>query len=190
LKAWLEGFADRPHAVFALFICGAIEASCFPLSPDVLLIAIGVANPRKSIIYSLLVVAGSSMGAVLGYYIGQAFYGTVGSYIVDFFGAGNQFQLLLQEYSLNAWVVLLLAGFTPIPFMVFTMAAGFNGSVDLATLFFGALCGRLIRFVPIGILLYTVGPKVKYYFDHYLGRTVLAISLGLVLFFIISKRVL
>ncbi|MBM2841110.1 MAG: phoA [Bacteroidetes bacterium] len=189
INGWLEGFADSRYSAFALFICGAMEASVFPLSPDILLIALGIARPRKSITYSMLVVAGSSAGALLGYYIGQAFYDTVGSGIVDFLRVGDQFQSILREYRLNAWLVLFLAGFVPIPFMVFTIAAGFNGSVDPATLFFGALCGRLIRFLPIGVLLSMLGPKVKYYLDRYLGRTMLAVSVGLILFFIISWTV-
>ncbi len=186
-KAWLERFAEKPYATFALFVCGFVEASLFPLSPDVLLIALGVSNPRKSIFYSLIVVAGSSIGALAGYYVGYALYDAVGYRIIEFFGAGSQFQVLLQEYRVNAWLALLLAGFTMIPFMIFTMAAGFNATIDPMTLFFAALCGRLIRFVPIGILLYTFGPRVKYYFDHYLGRAVLVIGAVMLLFFVMSK---
>jgi len=187
LKSWLEGFAEKPYAAIALFGCGFVEASVFPLAPDVLLIALGVTKPRKSIFYSLVAVAGSSVGALVGYYVGNLLFDLVGSRLLEFFGAGQQFRLLLQEYSVNAWLVLFLAGFTAIPFMVFTMAAGFNGTIDPATLFFAALCGRLIRFVPIGILLYVIGPKVKYFFDRYLGRTVVAIGLLFILFIVVAR---
>jgi membrane protein YqaA with SNARE-associated domain len=187
LKSWLEGFAEKRYAAFALFLCGFIEASLFPLSPDVLLIALGVSNPRKSLWYSLIVVAGSSVGALMGYYVGYALYDAVGNRIVEFLGVGNQFHLLLDEYRVNAWLALLLAGFTMIPFMVFSMAAGFNATVDPATVFLAALCGRVIRFVPLGILLHVFGSRAKHYFDHFLGRTVLALGLVVILLFIAAR---
>ena len=188
LKSWVEGFAGRPHAVFALFACGFVEASVIPLPVDVLLIALGVAKPRTAIFYSVLAAGGSLAGSLLGYLIGSVLYDAVGSRIIEFFGAGDQFGSLLYQYRSNAWLVLLLAGFTPIPFMVFAMAAGFNSTVDPATLFLGALCGRVLRFVPIGILLFIFGPTVKEQFDHYLGRTLLVLGLVLLLSLIVSRN--
>ena len=187
LKAWLERFAEKPYATLALFAFGFIEASLFPLSPDVLLIALGVSNPRKSLFYSLVVVAGSSLGALVGYYVGYLFYGAVGDRIIGFVGVQQQFQYLLQQYKVNAWLTLLVAGFTMIPFMVFSMAAGFNATLDPGVLFLGALCGRLIRFVPIGVLLMVFGPRVKYYFDQYLGRTMLVIGALIIVMLILGK---
>lgn len=189
LTAWLEGFAAKPHAVVALLSCAFIEASVFPTPPDVLLVALGVTRPRRSILYSLLVVVGSSVGALLGYYLGNAVFDAVGNRLIAFFGAGAQFEGLLSEYRTNAFLVLLLAGFTSIPFMVFTMAAGFHSTVDLPTLIVGASCGRLIRFLPIGVALFYVGPRVKYYLDHYLHRTIVIMSLAVILIFIIIRSV-
>lgn len=187
LKAWLERFAEKPYAAVVLFACGFVEASLFPLSPDVLLIALGVTNPRKSVVYSLVVVAGSSLGAILGYYVGLVFYDAAGRHIIEFFGFQSQFQYLLRQYQLNAWLTLLVAGFTMIPFMIFSLAAGFNATLNPGILFAGALLGRLIRFVPIGVLLLMFGPRVKYYFDHYLGRTVLVIGAIMVGLLILGK---
>lgn len=187
LKSWLEQFAEKPYAAVVLFLCGFIEASLIPLSPDVLLIALAVSKPRRSLWYSLIVVAGSSLGALLGYYVGYALYDAVGNRMIEFLGVGNQVQLLLQEYRVNAWLTLMLAGYTMIPFMVFTIAAGLNATVDPATLFLAAACGRVIRFVPLGILLQVYGSKVKHYLDHFLGRTVFALGLVIVLFFIVAR---
>ena len=189
LTVWLEGFAAKPHAVVALLSCAFIEASIFPTPPDVLLVALGVTRPRRSILYSLLVVAGSSVGALLGYYLGNAVFDVVGIRLIAFFGADAQFEALLSEYRTNAFLVLLLAGFTSIPFMVFTMAAGFHSTVDLPTLIVGVFCGRLIRFLPIGVALFYVGPRVKYYLDHYLHRTIVIMSLAVILIFIIIRSV-
>lgn len=186
-KRWLERFAEKPYAAAALFACGFLEASLFPLSPDVLLIALGVSNPKKSLFYSFVVVAGSSVGALVGYYVGLMLYDAAGRYIVEFLGLRTQFQYLLRQYQLNAWLTLLIAGFTMIPFMVFSLAAGFNATLSPGVLFIGALFGRLIRFVPIGLLLLMFGPRVKFYFDHYLGRTVLTIGAIIVGLFFLGK---
>ncbi|MEK9136159.1 MAG: hypothetical protein AAB393_03475 [Bacteroidota bacterium] len=188
IKSWLEGLADRPHALAALFACGFIEASVFPLPPDVPLISLGVVNPRKSLLYALVVVAGSAMGSLLGYYIGYALYGGIGQQMLEYVGATEQVRSLLDEYRVNAWLTLLLAGFTPIPFMAFTIAAGSNAALDPVTLFLGALCGRLLRFIPVGILLHLFGPKVKDYFERYLERTILIIGFLIILFIVIMNR--
>ena len=190
LKSWLESFANKPHALVALFSFGFIEASFFPLSPDVLLVALGVTKPRRAVYYSLLVVAGSTAGAFLGYYIGYALYESIGSGIVQFLGVESKFQSLLTEYRLNAWIALLFAGFTSIPFMVFTIAAGCNATVEPLTLLLAALCGRLIRFVPLGGLLYLFGPRVKSYFDRYFGRTILILGLVVIMMLIAAERFL
>ena len=189
LTVWLEGFAAKPHATVALLCCAFIEASIFPTPPDVLLIALGVTRPRRSILYSLLVVFGSSVGALLGYYLGNAVFDFVGNRLVALFGAGAQFESLLNDYHRNAFLVLFLSGFTSIPFMVFTMAAGFHATVDLPTFVVGVCCGRLIRFLPIGVALFYVGPKVKYYLDHYLHRTIVIMSLVIIAFFIVMRYI-
>ena len=188
LKAWLERFAQKPYAAGVLFMCGFLEASLVPLSPDVLLIALGVSNPRKSLFYSIIVVAGSALGALVGYYVGLLFYDVAGRHLVEVLGLQSQFQYLLGQYRLNALLTLLVAGFTMIPFMVFSLAAGFNATLTPGVLLFGALCGRIIRFVPIGILLLMFGPRVKYYFDHYLGRAVLVIGAVIVGLLFLGKH--
>lgn len=186
-KAWLEAFALRPHATLALFSCAFVEASFFPLPPDVLLIALGVMRPRKAIFFSLLAVAGSTIGALVGYAIGRTFFDFIGSQLVDSLGVTAEFRAVLSQYQGNAWLVLLLAGFTFIPFMLFTIAAGFNATVAPGTLLVAVLCGRLLRFVPIGVLLRTFGPAVKLYFDRYLERAVLVTGVVVIAFLLLTR---
>jgi membrane protein YqaA with SNARE-associated domain len=187
LTSWLEGFAEKPHAAVALVSCAFIEASIFPTPPDVLLVALGVTRPRRSILYALLVVCGSSAGALLGYTLGNSVFDVIGNRVITAVGASGQFDALLHDYRTNALPVLVLAGFTSIPFMVFTIAAGFHSTVDPATLFLGALCGRMIRFLPIGVALFYLGPRVKYYLDRYLYRTIIIMSLAVILFLIVLR---
>jgi len=185
--AWLEGLSGKPHATVALLSCAFLEASIFPVPPDVPLIALGISRPNRSILYSILVICGSCTGALLGYYLGNAVFDEWGSRLIAAAGVQVEFAGLLKEYQGNAWPVLLLAGFTPIPFMVFALAAGFHSSVAVPTLVLGALCGRTIRFLPIGIALHLVGPKVKTYLLKYLQRSILIVGLVLLIVVIIVR---
>ncbi len=181
LKAWVESFAAKPFATWALFGIAFVESSFFPIPPDVLLIALGVARPRRAFWYALVCTLGSVSGAFLGYYIGYAFYETIGSKIVDFYGFHDKFQFVLDKYQENAWTAIIVAGFTPIPYKVFTIAAGFNQTIDLLTLALASLVGRASRFFLVGGFLFLFGPKMKEFLDKYLERLTLALGVLFVL---------
>jgi membrane protein YqaA with SNARE-associated domain len=117
-----------------------------------------------------------------GYLIGWAFYDGVGETIVGFLGMTAQFESVLRMYHDNAWTALLLAGFTNIPFAIFTLAAGFGRTLDPMTLFLGALAGRAIRFYTLGLLLFYFGPSVKRFIDRWLP----AVSVGFVALFVVT----
>jgi len=189
-KDWVESFARKPYALWALFFIAFVESSFFPIPPDVLLIALAVANPKQSFKFAAICTAGSVSGAFLGYYIGYAFFESIGSRIVDFYGFSDQFQFVLDKYRENAWFAIIFAGFTPIPYKVFTIAAGFNETIDLGTLAFASLVGRASRFFLVGALLFVFGPRMKEYLDRYLGRLTLALGLLFILGIITVKWLL
>lgn len=190
LKAWVEGFAAKPYATWALFGIAFVESSFFPIPPDVLLIALAVALPRRSFWYAAVCTAGSVCGAFLGYYIGYAFFEGVGSRIVAFYGFTDQFHMVLGKYRENAWTAIIIAGFTPIPYKVFTIAAGFERTIDLTTLALASLVGRASRFFLVGGLLYVFGPKMKEYLDKYLERLTIALGVLFILGILTIKYLL
>lgn len=182
LKEWVERFAQKSYALWALFWIAFVEASFFPIPPDVLLIALGVASPKKSFRYALVCTAGSVCGAYLGYFIGYAFFETIGRPILNFYGVLDQFEAVLARYSENGIIALFIAGFTPIPYKLFTIAAGFNSTLSLWTLTVGSLIGRASRFVLVGALLYLFGSNVKTFLDKYFDK----LSLAFVALFILG----
>ncbi|HXF99870.1 MAG TPA: YqaA family protein [Bacteroidota bacterium] len=190
LKAWVESFAAKPYATWALFFIAFIESSFFPIPPDVLLIALGVARPKRAFWFALVCTVGSVSGAFLGYYIGYAFYETIGSKIVAFYGFEDKFQFVLDKYRENAWTAIIIAGFTPIPYKVFTIAAGFKETIDLATLTLASLVGRASRFFLVGGLLFLFGPAIQDYLDKYLERLTLALGVLFVLGILAIKYLL
>lgn len=190
LKEWVESFAQRPYALWALFWIAFIEASFFPIPPDVLLIALGVSAPKRSFRYALVCTAGSVIGAYLGYYIGYALFETVGRPILSFYGVLGQFESILQKYKEHGILALFIAGFTPIPYKAFTIAAGFNATIDLWTLTVGSLIGRSTRFFLVGGLLYLYGANVKVFLDKYFDKLSLAFVALFILGFVAIKWLL
>lgn len=190
LKLWVEGFAQKPHALWALYIIAFIEASFFPIPPDVLLIALGVSFPKKSFRYAFICTLGSVMGAYLGYTIGYAFFETIGKPILSFYGVSEQFGLVLEKYRENGMLALFIAGFTPIPYKLFTIAAGFNQTIDIWTLTIGSLIGRFSRFFLVGALLYLFGAPVKLFIDKYFDKLSLAFAVLFILGIIAVKWLL
>ena len=187
LKEWVEGFAARPSAGWSLFGIAFVESSFFPIPPDVLLIAMGVSRPRSSFKYALICTAGSVTGAFLGYFIGYALFETVGRPILEFYGVLDKFEGVLQSYHDNGILALFIAGFTPIPFKIFTIAAGFNQTLSLATLAVGSIIGRSSRFFLVGALLHHFGKPIKTFLDRYFDKLSLAFVALLVLGFIAIK---
>ncbi|MFI5250876.1 MAG: YqaA family protein [Bacteroidota bacterium] len=187
IKNWVESFAQKPYALWALFIIAFIEAAVFPLPPDVLLVALGVASPKKSLRYAFVTASGSFFGAYLGYYIGFAGFEFIGRPILSSLGMLHHVEPILAEYHQHGIIALIFSGFTPIPYIVFTMAAGFNRTIDLLTLTIGGAIGRLLRFMLVGGLLYYFGPPVKNFIDKYFEKLSLVFAAMLIIIIIAIK---
>ncbi|MCI0706822.1 MAG: DedA family protein [Ignavibacteriae bacterium] len=178
LKAWVEGFAQKPGANWSLFGIAFIESSFFPIPPDVLLIALAVSFPKKSFRYALVCSVGSVLGGMFGYFIGLEFYDLVGRPIIEFYGLEQQYLAVRQLYQENAFAAIAIAGFTPIPYKVFTIAAG-AFEVPFATLVAASALSRPARFFLVAALFYAFGPSIKALIDKYLEAfTVGFVALG------------
>ncbi len=173
MKNWVEAFAERPGAGWALFIIAFAESSFFPIPPDVLLIALAVSIPAKSFRYALVCSVGSVLGGMLGYVIGHEFYDLIGSRIVEFYGLQAQYDTVKGLYNENAFLSIALAGFTIIPYKVFTIAAG-AFDVSFATLVIASALSRTSRFFLVAGLFYFFGPPIKSLIDKYFEALALA----------------
>ncbi len=170
-----------------LFGIAFVESSLAPIAPDLLLIPLSVVRPKRSLYFAFICVAGSTLGAVLGYFIGYIFYDQLGSAIVGFFGWEDAVNGALLQYQLHGWQVLLFAGFTPIPFQVFTIVAGFGQAIDLQTFMLATFTGRALRFMFVGGVLFVFGPGVKDYLDNHLAMFTAIATLLIVVWILIVK---
>lgn len=166
LKAWVEGYAEKPHAESALFVIAFAESSFFPIPPDVLLIAMAVMVPKRAFRYALVCSIGSVLGGVFGYFLGWAFFEALGQPILSLYGAMGHYETVKGLYAEHAFWAILAAGFTPIPYKVFTIAAG-TFEVPLTTLIAASILGRSGRFFLVAALFYFFGAPIKRFIDKY-----------------------
>ncbi|MEK6864413.1 MAG: VTT domain-containing protein [Nanoarchaeota archaeon] len=163
---WVLSWAYSKYSSLALFILAFCESFFFPVPPDVLLMSLSISRPKKAWFYALICSLGSIIGAFGGFLIGYLFYETIGASIIAALGYGPEFIKVGAMFNENAFIAILTAAFTPIPFKVFTIAAGV-WKVSLSTLFLASLIGRSGRFFLIGGLIYFFGPRIKTFIDKY-----------------------
>lgn len=190
LYSWVIHFAETPYGAVALFLIAFSESSFFPVPPDVLLIVLCVSVPKKSFQFAFICVSASVLGGILGYFIGFKFYELIGRRIIEFYGLQEYFEIVGRKYGENAFVSIAIAGFTPIPYKVFTIAAGvFHENVSLYTLITASLFSRSARFFLVGSLIYIFGEKIKIFIEKYFNLlTIIFVGL-LILGFLAIKYV-
>jgi membrane protein YqaA with SNARE-associated domain len=199
---WTLKWAETPYGAPALFFLAVIEASFFPIPPDVLLMPLALGRPARALRYAALCTAGSVIGGVLGWYIGFGLWASLGLPAeCPQFGGGaflfdaipgftcDKFGLVQGYYRDNAGMALFISAFTPIPFKVFTIAAGVF-HVALPVLVVASLFGRGARFFLVAGLIRAFGPRVRTFIDERFELLTVAFTVLLVGGFLVIKYVL
>ncbi len=162
LYDWMLSWADSPYGVPALFGLAFAESSFFPLPPDVLLIALALGNPANAWWYAAVATIGSVLGGAMGYGIG--WYG--GRPVLKKIMGQERVDVVhdyFQRYE--AWAILI-AGFTPVPYKIFTIGAG-AFFVDFKTFMLASLVSRGARFFLVAGAIQLFGPWIKELIENY-----------------------
>jgi membrane protein YqaA with SNARE-associated domain len=183
LYHWVLGWADRPGGTWALFGIAFAEASFFPIPPDVLLIPLALGRVRRSLWFALVCTAGSVTGAIAGYAIGAFLFSSIGQPILELYDGRDQFEHLGRLFDANLLLTLGTAGFTPIPFKVFTIAAGAFGVSFPAFVAISAL-SRGGRFFLVAGLIRLFGAPIRAFIERYFNLVTIAFVILLVLGFL------
>ena len=186
LYDWVLSWAETRYAVPALFILAFAESSFFPVPPDILLIALAISIPSRAFYYALISSIGSVLGGMIGYLIGYQFMETLGNRIIELYGFSQQWNYvggLYKEYA--AWAVGI-AGFTPIPYKVFTIAGG-AFKIDFPVFVLASAVSRSARFFLVAGLIYLFGPTIKGFIDKYFNILAIVFVVLLVGGFILIK---
>ncbi len=178
--AWMEGFAATPHATVWLFAFAFAESSFFPIPPDILLIALCLTQASLSSVaatawYVGVCTAGSALGGAFGYFLGVK----AGRPILNRLAKPKTVESaerLLRRY--DVWAVGA-AGFTPIPYKIFTIASGMLG-VKLWRFFAVSVASRGARFLLVATLCHAFGEDVKPFLRRHFGWATLAFVVTLV----------
>lgn len=190
LYEWVLKWAYSPYGEIALFLIAFAESSFFPVPPDVLLIALSISCNKKAFRYALICSAGSVLGGIFGYFIGAFLYESVGIKIIEFYHLQKEFEMVGAQYQKNSFLAIFIAGFTPIPYKVFTIAAGvFHNRVSLSVLILASIFGRTSRFLLLAILLYFFGERTKYFIDRYFNLLTIIFAVLLILGFVLIPRI-
>lgn len=159
---WISG----RYGEWILFLIAFVESSFFPIPPDVFLIAMCVAVPTRSFRYAVICSVGSVLGGGLGYGLGFWFMDGIGMSIVDWYGLSGKYELVQQYFKeYDVWIVGT-AGFTPIPYKLFTITAGFVQSNFLSFMVV-SFVARSARFFLVAGLIWKFGPQIKFFIDRY-----------------------
>lgn len=197
LYDWVLSWSESRWGWVALFLFALCEASWFPLPPDILLIALCLGATKKSFRFAAICLLGSVIGAVIAYGIGFFLWqNTAGEYtaIARFFfdhvfseESFANIQGLYDKY--NFWIVYT-AGFTPLPFKLFTVSAGvFN--INFPMFMLASLVARAMRFFLIAWLIWRFGAPIKSFIDKYFNLlatlfTVMLVGFTMLAFYLIG----
>jgi len=168
LYDWVLRWSGHRRAPWALGVLSFAESSFFPIPPDVMLAPMSVAQPKRAMALATLTTITSVLGGILGYAIGVYGLAIIEPLIVEA-GYWPAYTLAQEWFVRWGFWVVLVAGFSPIPYKVFTIAAG---AMAVAWLPFvlGSLIGRGARFYLVAGLLAWGGPRAEPWLRRYMER--------------------
>lgn len=188
LYARLVAFSESPRAVPALAAVAFAESSFFPVPPDVLLAPMALAQPSRAWRFALIATVFSVLGGMLGYAIGAMLYGTVGQWLVNFYGYGAKMAALKQTYAEWGWLVILIKGATPIPYKLVTITSGVLGYNFPLFVALSAVT-RAARFFMVAGALRWFGEPVRAAMERNLAAVIGAFAALVVAGFVVAVKV-
>ncbi|MBS9720822.1 DedA family protein [Tianweitania sp. BSSL-BM11] len=177
LYDWTLSLAQHRHATSALGAVSFVESSFFPIPPDAILIPMVIARRSAAWRLAFICTVMSVLGGLFGYLIGALLFEQVAQPILSFYGYADKFEEFASAYNeWGVWIVLI-AGLTPFPFKVITIASGATG-LSLPVFILASIVARGARFFIVSALLYWFGQPIRAFIEKRLG---LVFTVGMVL---------
>ncbi len=167
LYKWTVKWAETDKAEYALGGVAFAESSFFPIPPDPLLLAIVFSKPKQWLREALITLLFSVVGGVFGYLIGFALIESVGQWLIDTYHLQAGFDSIGQTFQDNALLAIFGAALTPIPFKVFTIAAG-AFRLNFGVFVLASILGRGLRFLIVAYLASILGKKYRAQIEKYI----------------------
>lgn len=183
---WCIAAADKPYALWILGLVSFAESSFFPIPPDVMLIPMSLARPKRAWFYATVCTVTSVAGGVAGYLIGALLYDSVGQWVINLYGYGDKIELFREAYNKWGALIIIGKGLTPIPYKLVTIVSGFAG-YNIWLFILCSIIARGGRFFIVAIVLNFYGEQIKAELEKRLGFWVILSAVVLVLgFFIVG----
>ena len=171
LYDWVLSWAERPGGTWALFGLSFAESSFFPIPPDPLLIGLAIGKPKRALWFATICSLGSILGAIAGYYIGWGIWTGVDQFFYSYVPgvSPEAFERVRGLYDRYDFWAVFAAGFTPIPFKVFTLSAG-AFKISFLIFLLASTASRSARFFIEAGLIHFYGPSIQTFIDRHFDR--------------------
>jgi len=178
-------WAAHPRATRYLAALSFAESSFFPIPPDVMLAPMVLAQRQRAWMLAAITTLWSVLGGIAGYLIGMFLFNVVATPVINFYEAEAAFEVVRAKFQAHGVWIVFLAGFTPIPYKLFTVSAGL-ASMSLLPFVAASLVGRGARFFLVAGLIYAGGERFESQLRRYadaIGWTVLILAVLALLWF-------
>lgn len=177
---------DNKNSLNFLALFSFLESIIIPIPPDIFLVPITLTKRFKWFFLGAYTTFFSILGGILGYIIGMFFWDIVGYKIINFYDGQDHIDYIRNLFSKYGWLVILIAGFSPIPYKIFTLGSGMLGYNFLIFLLC-SIISRGLRFLTLTYLVSKYGEKsIKLIENHFVKFTIIIsiVFILCVLFFI------
>jgi len=191
LYDWVLHWAETPYGPLALLLLALAESSFFPVPPDPLLIALCLGAIKRSWRFAFYASAASLIGGVIGYLIGYGIWESVDSFFFKYIPGFTEslFQKVMMNYRNYGFWYVFSAGFTPIPYKVFTIASGVF-KLNFFVFLTASAFSRSLRFFLVAALFRKFGPGIKSFIDRYFNLLAILFFLLLLGGFLVIKFII
>ena len=186
---WCIAAADKPYALWILGAVAFAESSFFPIPPDIMLLPMSLARPRRAWLFAGLCTIASVAGGVLGYAIGALLYDSVGQWLINLYHLGDKVEAFRASYAEWGSVIILLKGLTPIPYKLVTITSGFAG-YNIWLFILCSIIARGGRFFIVAIVLNRYGDVIRAEIEKRLGLWLTAFVILLASGFVIAVKLI
>lgn len=186
---WCVAAADKPYALWILIAVSFAESSFFPVPPDIMLLPMSLAKPKRAWLFAGVCTVASVAGGLLGYAIGALLYDSVGQWVINLYGYGDKVEAFREFYAKWGAVAILLKGVSPIPYKLVTITSGFAG-YNIWMFVLLSVITRGARFFIEAVVLNRYGDPIRAEIEKRLGLWVALFAIVLIGGIVVAVKLL
>jgi membrane protein YqaA with SNARE-associated domain len=184
---WCIAAADKPYALWIMAGVSFAESSFFPIPPDVMLLPMSLARPKRAWWFATICTIASVAGGLVGYGIGALLYDSLGQWLMHIYNLTDKVETFRQSYAEWGAIIILVKGLTPIPYKLVTITSGFAG-YNIWLFILCSIVARGGRFFVLAVLLNRYGDVIRTELEKRLTTYVVIGAIVLVAGFYIAYR--